>query len=62
MDQHHSTTKPAPAEWVEALQRGRDDLAAGRSVPVAEVLAKVEKRIAEAETRHAKEQDTAARP
>jgi hypothetical protein len=29
---------------------------------VAEVLAKVEKRIAEAETRHAKEQDTAARP
>ena len=53
MDQHHGNTQPPPAEWVEALERSRADLAAGRTVPLDAFLARMDARIAEAEARQA---------
>jgi predicted transcriptional regulator len=37
--------RPPPAEWVEALDRGRADAKAGRVSPWAEVRARLLKRI-----------------
>ncbi len=51
MDQHHGNTQPPPADWVEALERSRADLAAGRTVSLDAFLARIDSRIAEAEAR-----------
>jgi hypothetical protein len=42
MDQ---TAKPdgAPPEWIEAIDRAKADLAAGRTMPVDDVLAELQK-------------------
>jgi hypothetical protein len=32
MDSHHQSPSPAPKEWIEALEQGRADIAAGRAV------------------------------
>jgi predicted transcriptional regulator len=42
MDQQHDTPQPPPAAWIEALERGRADAAAGRTVPVEPFLADLE--------------------
>ena len=41
MDQNHDTPRPPPAGWLEAIERGEADLAAGRTVPASSVLAEL---------------------
>lgn len=41
MDKKHAPSRPIPAGWLETIERGEADLAAGRTVPASIVLAEL---------------------
>lgn len=53
---HNDAPRPIPAGWLEALERSEADLAAGRTVPLEPVLARLRESIRRMEARQA-EQD-----
>jgi hypothetical protein len=53
------TPRPPPQSWLDALERGRADIAAGRTHEIEAVLAWLDAQIAEME---AQQQDEAAAP
>jgi hypothetical protein len=53
MDEIVSTTRPVPAEWLEALARSNAELAAGLTVPAADVHRRIRESIARIEEKRA---------
>jgi hypothetical protein len=60
MDHDDSPPRPAPAGWLEALERSEADLAAGRAVPLELVLARLRESIKRMEARQARQDAKAA--
>ena len=61
MDHDDTAPRPAPAGWLEALDRSEADLAAGRTVPLEPVLARLRDSIKRMEVRQAGQGAEAAR-
>ena len=59
MDHDDTAPRPAPAGWLETLERSEADLAAGHTVPLEPVLARMRESIKRMEARQA-EQDAEA--
>lgn len=53
MDHDENAPRPIPAGWLEALERSEADLAAGRTVPLEPVLARLRESIKRMEARQA---------
>lgn len=53
MDHDNTAPRPAPAGWLETLERSGADLAAGRTVPLEPVLARMRESIKRMEAREA---------
>lgn len=53
MDHDDTASRPAPAGWLEALERSEADVAAGRTVPLEPVLARMRESINRMEARQA---------
>ena len=49
MDQYAAAAQPAPAKWCAVLQQGEAHIAAGRTVPLEPVLARLRESIARME-------------
>jgi hypothetical protein len=60
MDHDDTAPRPAPAGWLETLERSEADLAAGRTVPLEPVLARLRESIKRMELRQAGQDDEAA--
>jgi hypothetical protein len=59
-DNMDDTPRPPPAHWLEALERSEADLAAGRTVPLEPVLARMRESIVRMEERQATQDAKAA--
>ena len=60
MDHDDTAPRPAPAGWLEVLERSEADLAAGRTVPLEPVLARMRESIKRMEARQAGQDAEAA--
>jgi len=60
MDHDDTAPRPAPAGWLETLERSEADLAAGRTVPLEPVLARMRESIKRMEARQAGQDAEAA--
>ena len=60
MDHDDTAPRPAPAGWLEALERSEADLAAGRTVPLEPVLARMRESIKRMKARQAGQDADAA--
>jgi len=60
MDHDDTAPRPAPAGWLETLERSEADLAAGRTVPLEPVLARLRESIKRMELRQAGQDAEAA--
>ena len=60
MDHDDTVPRPGPAGWLEALERSEADLAAGRTVPLEPVLARMRESIKCMEARQAGQDAEAA--